>query len=483
MQAGPITPAPLAEPRPAGWRNELVALTRLATPLVAANLLQMAVAAVDVIFLGRLGTLELAAATMGVFLFTLLLYAVIGLTSAAAPLIAAELGQRAHAVREVRRSVRMALWVGVAAALLVMAVLANGERLLLLADQDPRVARQAGRFLDILLWAVIPGVVAGVLRTVAAALGRPGWAFAVTGLALALSILVNWLLVFGNAGFPRLGLEGSAIASVVSTAGMVLAYLLIFVADRRLRRYRLFGRWWRPEWSRAREIVRLGVPIMLTWLFEGALFGGAAILMGLIGVTEVAAHAVALNIAAVAFQVPFGVAQAATIRVGLAYGARDAEWVARAGRTALALGIGFMGVSAVAMWLAPRLFISAYIDVDAPQNVAVVPLALQYLAVAAVFQLVDGAQAVAAGVLRGVQDTRVPMLVALFGYWVVGFGTAAVLGFTTTLAGTGIWIGLAAGLLVVSVLLLWRWSARERLGLLGPRPAWKKGSEKRPRPH
>ncbi|MBW6522540.1 MATE family efflux transporter [Sphingomonas sp. RHCKR47] len=471
MHAGPTTPAPLDEPRPAGWRDELVALTRLASPLVAANLLQMAVAAVDVIFVGRLGTLELAAATMGVFLFNLLLYAVIGLTSAAAPLIAAELGQRAHAVREVRRSVRMALWVGVAASLLVMAVLANGERLLLLADQDPRVAMQAGRFLDILLLAVIPGVVAGVLRTVAAALGRPGWAFVVTGLALGLSVLVNWLLVFGNAGFPRLGLEGSAIASVVSTAGMLVAYLMIFAIDRRLRRYRLFGRWWRPEWSRAREIVRLGVPIMLTWLFEGALFGGAAILMGLIGVTEVAAHAVALNIAAVAFQVPFGVAQAATIRVGLAFGARDADWVARAGHTALALGIGFMGVSAFAMWLAPRLFISAYIDVDAAQNAAVVPLALRYLAVAAVFQLVDGAQAVAAGALRGVQDTRVPMLVALFGYWVVGFGTAAVLGFATPLAGTGIWIGLAAGLLVVSVLLLWRWSARDRLGLLRPRPA------------
>ena len=471
MHAASTTPAPLVEPRPAGWQGELLALTRLATPLVAANLLQMAVAAVDVIFVGRLGTLELAAATMGVFLFNLLLYAMIGLTSAAAPLIAAELGQRAHAVREVRRSVRMAMWVGVAGALVVMVVLANGERLLLLADQDPRVAVRAGHFLDILLLAAIPGVLAGVLRTAAAALGRAGWAFAVTGLALALSILVNWLLVFGNAGFPRLGLEGSAIASVVSLSGMALAYLLIVLLDPKLRRYRLLGRWWRAEWSRAREIVRLGVPIMLTWLFEGALFGGAAILMGLIGVTEVAAHAVALNIAAVAFQVPFGVAQAATIRVGLAFGAGDHAWVARAGRTALGLGIGFMGVSAVAMWLAPRFFISAYVDVDAAQNAAVVPLAMQYLAVAAVFQLVDGAQAVAAGVLRGVQDTRVPMLVALFGYWVVGFGTAAVLGFGTALAGTGIWIGLAAGLLVVSVLLLWRWSARERLGLLIPRPA------------
>jgi putative MATE family efflux protein len=458
--------APLAGPAPANAREELRALVRLAGPLVGANLLQMAVSAVDVIFVGRLGKVELAAATLGVFLFNLLMYAGIGLTSAAAPLIAAELGQRRHAVREVRRSFRMALWVGAAMAAVFVLILAHGETVLRLAHQDAEVARRAGRFLDILLVAIVPGIAAGVMRTAAAALGRPGWAFVVTALALGLGILGNWVFVFGHLGAPALGLEGSALASVISLTAMALAYAAILAFDPKLRRYRLWGRWWVAEWSRFGEIVRLGVPIMLTWLFEGALFGGAALLMGLIGVTEVAAHAVALNIAAVAFQVPFGVAQAATIRVGMAYGARDRAWIARAGRMALAVGIGFMGVSAVAMWTIPRVFVSFYLDVRAPGNAVLVGLAVRYLAVAAVFQLVDGAQAVAAGVLRGVQDTRVPMLVALFGYWVVGFGVAAVLGFRTPLAGVGIWMGLAVGLLVVSVLLLWRWSARERLGLV-----------------
>ena len=464
--ADPGALTPLVGPPLATWRDELGALVRLAGPLVGANLLQMAVAAVDVIFVARLGTLELAAATLGVFIFNLLMYAMIGLTSAAAPLIAAELGRRRHAVRQVRRSFRMALWVGAAGTVIVIAILAHGETLLLLAGQDPVVSRRAGQFLDVLLIATVPGVAAGIMRTTAAALGRPGWAFVVTGLALLLGILGNWLLVFGNAGFPALGLEGSAIASVVSLTAMALAYGLILQIDPKLRRYRLFGRWWRSEWSRFREIVRLGVPIMLTWMFEGALFGGAAILMGLIGVAEVAAHAVALNIAAVAFQVPFGISQAATIRVGMAFGARDHAWITRAGRVALTLGIGFMFVSATAMWVAPRLFVSAYIDVDATANVVVVGLAVQYLAIAAIFQLVDGAQAVAAGVLRGVQDTRVPMVIALFGYWVVGFGVSALLGFRTPLTGVGIWIGLAAGLLVVSILLLMRWSMRARLGLL-----------------
>ncbi|QNQ11822.1 MATE family efflux transporter [Sphingomonas alpina] len=446
--------------------GELRALLWLAGPLVGANLLQMGVAGVDVIFVARLGTVEFAAATLGVFMFNVIMFALIGLTSAAAPIIAAELGRRAHAVREVRRSFRMALWLAILGALPFLIVLAHGETLLLAAGQDPAVARRAGAFLDITLFALVPGIAAAVMRTTAAALGRPGWAFLVTGLALLTAILGNWCLVFGNAGFPALGLEGSGIATVVTMTVMMLCYVAILLRDRGLRRYRLFGRWWRTEWPRFFEIVRLGVPIALTWTFEGALFGGAAILMGLIGVAEVAAHAIALNIAAVAFQVPFGVAQAATIRVGMAYGARDHLWISRAGRVALIVGIGFMVVTATSIWTLPRLFISAYIDADAPANAVVVGLALQYLAVAALFQLVDGAQAVAAGILRGVQDTRIPMLIAAFGYWVIGFGTAILLGFTFGLQGVGIWLGLGAGLLAVSALLLWRWSARGRLGLL-----------------
>lgn len=468
MEALQTIPA-LTAPPPQSWRQELRALLKLAGPMVGANLLHMAVAAVDVIFVARLGTVDLAAVTLGVFLFNLLMFALIGLTSAASPLIAAELGRRTHAVREVRRSFRMAMWVAGAAAVPAILILAHGETLLLLVGQDAEVARRAGGFLDILLFAIVPGVADGVMRNTAAALGRPGWAFVVTAMALGVAILANWCLVFGNAGFPALGLNGSALASVISLSVMMVAYVLILFLDPRLRRYRLFGRWWNAEWSRFLQIIRLGVPIMLTWIFEAALFGGAAILMGLIGVAEVAAHAIALNIAAIAFQIPFGVAQAATIRVGMAYGAIDHAWIARAGKVALSVGIGAMAVTASLIWLAPRLFVSAYVDVDAPANAVVVGLAIQYLAVAAMFQLVDGAQAVAAGILRGLQDTRVPMIIAGLGYWVAGFGTSIVLGFGLDWQGVGIWAGLAVGLAVVSVLLGWRWARREDFGLL-PQP-------------
>lgn len=456
---------PLVEPRPADWRAEARALARLAGPLVGANLLQMGVYAIDVMFVARLGTVEFAAATLGVFVFSVIFWSLMSLATACAPIIAAELGRRRHAVREVRRSFRMALWLAVFVAIPFSAVMLCGERLLLLAGQDPRVAARAGAFLDILFLALVPSLFAAVMRTVAAALGRPGWAMLVTAMALVLGLIANWLLVFGNAGVPALGLEGSAIASVIVSSAMMIAYALILTLDPVLRRWRLFGRWWRTEWPRMIDILRLGIPIALTVTMEGALFGGASILMGLIGVTEVAAHAVALNIAALAFQVPLGVAQAATIRVGLGYGAGDRAWIARAGRVAITVGIGFMGLTAILMWVVPRALIGIYVDVDAASEVAVVALAVRLLAIAALFQLFDGAQAVAAGVLRGLQDTRIPMLIAGVGYWIVGFGTAILFGFVLPYGAVGIWLGLLSGLIVVSALLLWRWRARERLGL------------------
>nr|MBA3898420.1 MATE family efflux transporter [Sphingomonadaceae bacterium] len=203
---------PLVGHAPVSARAELRALVALAAPLVGANFLQMAVYAVDVVFVARLGPAEFAASTLGVFLYGLCMWALVGLTTACAPLIAAELGAHAHAVREVRRSFRMALWLALIASAPFMLLLAHGETILRFVGQDSHVAHRAGAFLDILLFALMPSVAAGVMRTAAAALGRPGWALGVTALALLAGIAGNWLLVFGHGGFPALGLEGSAIA-------------------------------------------------------------------------------------------------------------------------------------------------------------------------------------------------------------------------------------------------------------------------------
>ncbi|MDG2005646.1 MAG: MATE family efflux transporter [Novosphingobium sp.] len=448
------------------FRVEFGATVRLAVPLAAANLLQMGVYAIDVMFVARLGAAPLAAASLAVSLFGLFVWGITGLTSAVAPLIAAELGRRGHAVRAVRRDLRMAFWLAGIVGLMAVAACGFGEAIMLATGQDPTIAAQAGGFLDILRWAAIPMVVANVLRIFVSALGRPLVATAITALALAVNALGNYALVFGNLGAPALGLNGSAIASNITAIGTVMAYMLVIGTDRRMRRYRILGRLWRPEWERLKQIVKIGIPIALTVVAEGGLFGSAAFLMGRIGAVELAAHAVALQVAAIFFQVPYGVGQAATIRVGYHYGAGNRAAIGQAGWAALAVGTGFMCLSATAMLLAPRLILSAYVDPAAVANAAMVGFAVQYLVIAAAFQLFDGIQTVAAGVLRGLQDTRVPMVIAVTGYWLIGFVTAAILGLGTPLEGIGVWLGLALSLVVVAVLLLLRWHRRERLALM-----------------
>lgn len=456
-------PLPL---RSEGWRDEIAATFRLAWPLALANLLQMLVHAVDVIFVARLGERELAASSLGIALFGLLLWAFSGLTGIVAALIAEELGRKRHAVREVRRSVRMGLWLAVLSGAVGMAICWYGEAIMLASGQDQDIAARTGDFLNIILWAMVPMILANVLRNFVSALGRPIFATAITFLALGASVLGNYAFVFGNLGAPALGLEGSALASVLTSLFVLASYIVAILGDRRLRRYRIFGNWWRPEWRRFRDLVRLGTPVMVIILAEAGLFSGAALLMGRIGAAELAGHTVALQIAALAFQIPFGVGQAATIRVGYHYGAGNRAAIGRAGWVGIVMGGGFMMLTAAAMIFAPELLLGIYVDPADPANAALGGFAIQFMLVAAAFQLFDGVQAVAAGALRGLQDTRVPMLIAIFSYWVPGFGTAIWLGFYTPLAGTGVWIGLAAGLVFAAGLLTFRWSRRERLALV-----------------
>lgn len=448
------------------WRGETLATLRLAGPLAAANLAQMLVHAIDVIFVARLGSDALAAASLSISLFGLMIWSLSGMAGMVAALIAAELGRKRHAVREVRRSARMGMWLAVATGLVAAGICALGEPIMLAARQDPHVAALAGDFLGVLMWACVPALFANVLRNFVSALGRPVFATMITVLAIGVSALGNYAFVFGNLGMPALGLRGSALASTLTSVFMLLAYVAVISSDRRLRRYRVFGNWWRPEWRRLGEIVRKGTPVTLTIMAEAGLFSGAAFLMGLIGPQQLAGHTIALQLAALAFQVPQGVAQAATIRVGYYFGAREYEAIGRAGWSAIAIGTGFMTITALLMLFAPTTIIRLYVDPAAPENAALVGYALAYMTVAAAFQLVDGLQVVAAGALRGLQDTRKPMWIAIFGYWVPGLGTGVALGFFTPLAGTGIWIGLAVGLVAVAILLVHRWNRRARLGLL-----------------
>jgi MATE family multidrug resistance protein len=447
------------------WRQEVKAMLALAWPMILTNLAQAAMTATDVMIIGRLGADALAAGALGSNLYFAPLIFGLGLAYATSPMMAAELGRKKHSVRDVRRTVRQGLWLSVLAVIPIWILLWNAEPVLLLMRQEPALAKQAGLYLHGLQWAVLPFYGYIVLRSFISALERPRWALLIMVIAVALNAVLNWLLVFGKLGFPALGIFGSGLATSIASGVMFAGMAVVVSVHPKFRRYHLFGRFWRADWPRFWALLKLGAPISGILAFEVTVFNAAAFLMGLIGAAQLAAHAIALQIASVTFMIPLGLAQAATVRVGLAYGAGDADGIGRSGWTAFVLGVSFMGLMALVMIAFPKMLISAFIDIGDAANAAVVGYAVTFLAFAALFQVADGAQAVGAGMLRGLQDTTVPMIYAAIGYWGIGMTLGVALAFHFGAGGSGIWLGLCAGLAVVAVLLIYRWTQRDRLGL------------------
>lgn len=441
-------------------------MTALSWPLILTNLTMALIGASDVLMIGWLGAEQLAAASLGFNLAMLAAIFCMGLMTASAPMIASELGRKHNSVRDVRRTFRQTMWVAASIILPIWLVLWHAEALLLAMGQLPELAAQAQIYVRAYMFSILPFMLLLVMRNFISALERPLWSLIIGTIGVLANIAINYALIFGNWGFPALGILGAGVASVLTNALMVLGMALVLTRDRQFRRYQLFGNFWRPDWARFRGVWSLGLPIAVAFGLEGGVFSIAVLLMGLIDTLSVAAHAIALQIASISFMVPMGLAQAATVRVGLGYGRRDAAMIHRAGWTAFVLGTGFMTLMAFSLWLFPVQLASLFIDYSNPDADAVLALAVEFLALAAIFQIVDGAQVVGAGMLRGLQDTRVPMLFAGFGYWIVGIGVGAGLAFWADWDGVGIWAGLASGLAVVAVLMLIRWMMRDRLGLV-----------------
>ena len=442
------------------------ATVRLAYPLVLTNLTLALIHATDVVLLGWVGPRALAAGALGINLYTAFLIFGLGLVTAAAPMLARELGARRHSVREVRRTVRQAMWAAAAIALPVWLMLWNAEAILLGLGQEPGLAADAATFVRALQWGLLPSLFYYVLRSFVAALERPIWSLIVAGVAVVCNASLNYVLIFGKLGFPALGLLGAGIGSAITNLLMFVGLAVVVTRQRKFRRYRLFGRFWRSDWSRFAEIWRLGLPIGVTLALEITIFNAAVFIMGWFGTASLAAHAIAIQIAALSFMVPLGLSQAVTVRVGLALGRGDRDGVTRAGWTSFVLGVAFMGLMGLVMISIPHALVYLFLDESNPANAPVISLAVSFLAIAALFQIVDGAQAVGAGMLRGLHDTKIPMIYAAIGYWVIGLAIGLALAFALDWRGFGIWVGLAAGLAVVAVLMIWRWVSRERLGLL-----------------
>ncbi|HEX6000898.1 MAG TPA: MATE family efflux transporter, partial [Hyphomicrobiaceae bacterium] len=402
----------------ASWRRELTETVRLAAPMAATQLGQIAMMTTDLALLGRLGDRFVAAAALAHTVLFAAFMLGLGLVSAVAPLASQAFGARQP--RLVRRSVRVGLWAAVIAGVPLTAAQMWGEDMLLAMGQDPTSAELAGRYLAGLAWSLIPAWAFIALRNFMSAVNRPEPALWITLAAIPLNAVLGYALIYGALGAPRLDILGAGVATTFVNLAMCAAAVRLAYARPPFRKYRVLGRFWRPDWALSRELLAVGVPISGAFLLEFGMFAIAALLMGRIGATALAAHAIALQTAAILFMVPFGISLAATVRVGQAAGRRNAEGTRQAGIAAVGLAAGFM----LAMTVLVVLFRHAIPPVFLGTGVAAetAALAALLLALGATFFLTDGIQTVAAGALRGLNDTRVPLLIAAVSYWGAGVG-------------------------------------------------------------
>lgn len=432
--------------------------------MAGSQLAQMAIMTTDVVLLGRLSREALAAAAIGntVFYFAWLLGSGPGM--AVAPVVAQILGARPGDRRHVRATVRMGLWVTMLAALPLMLIMLNARWILSHLGQDPDLAAGAGVFVSMLAIGLPFALGYQALRSFTAALGKPMAALWVMLAAIVVNGVLGYGLIFGVWGLPKLGLLGSGLATAVSSIFQFVAMVVVIWLTPSLRVYRIFRRAHRPVPVRVRELIRLGVPISMTMIFEAMLFNTMTLVMGTFGAVAVAAHQIALNFASITFMVPLGLGMASTVRVGLAVGRDDMAGARRAGVTAMVLSVGFISVVAVFMVLFGKEIAALYLGSGRAGDDQVIALGAQFLLIAAAFQVFDALQVVGAQALRGLKDARVPMILAGVSYWLVGAPVCILLGIGMKMQGLGIWIGLAVGLAVAAVAMTWRFARITRSG-------------------
>jgi MATE family multidrug resistance protein len=445
----------------AAWIAETRELLKLALPLVATQVLQMAIGTTDTLMLARFSKEAMAGAVLGNTMFYFCWMLGSGPSAAVSPMIAHILGADPDNVKDVRAVARMGFWSVLMVGLPLMIFLWSAKPLLMLLGQSESLATAAAAFVIPISIGLPFSLGFQVLRNYTTALSKPNASLIVAVFSVLYNALADYALIYGHFGFPRLGLLGSGIASASSFFAGFLLMLAVVRWTPKLHKYRVFRDFRSYDWSVLREIYVLGLPIGLTMLFEATLFFSSNFFMGHFGLDYLAAHNIAMNIPSITFMVPLGIAMAATVRVGLGAGAGDAEAARRAGWAAIATATAFMTVTSVILWNWPLEIAQLYLPATAG-NMPALLLAVTFLHVAAVFQIVDGVQVTAALSLRGLKDAQAPMWIAGASYGLAGFPTCLLFAFGFGLKGLGIWYGLAFGLAVAAVLMCWRfwWMSR-----------------------
>jgi MATE family multidrug resistance protein len=453
-----IEPASIAPPAATTTRGhlavEFIDTLRLAAPMALTQLGQIVMMTTDLALVGRLGEEAVAGAALANTVYFVTFTLGMGVVSAVAPLAAQAFGARDP--HRVRRALRVGLWAALLISLPMMAFPIYGEAILRMLGQAETPARLAQQYLFGLVWGATPALWLLAIRGFMGALNRPQPVLWITLAAIPANALLVYLLIHGELGLPPLGLFGAGLAHSMVNFAMFLAGLWFAVFRRPFAKYRVLGHVWRIDWTMMRQLFAIGAPISIAFLMEYGMFSAAALLTGLIGTAALAAHQIALQVTAILFMVPLGIGMAATVRVGHAMGRNDAAGVRHAGLVAAWLGI-LLGAGLTLLVIVGRFAIARFfLGATSGSADATLELAATLLLVGATFFVTDGLQSIMAGSLRGMKDTRIPLMFAAVSYWLIGFPAAWGLAFPAHLGAVGVWIGLSLGTLVYATLLVLR---------------------------
>jgi len=434
-------------------RGEIGPMLRLGAPLALGELGWMAMGIVDILMAGRLGAAALGASSLGTMVVYPVAICATGMLLGMDALVAQSHGAGDPA--DSRRTLVNGVWLAAALTPLVALATLGLIPLLRAGGANPRVMLLLAPYLRALVWGMPGLMLYAALRRYLQAVDCAGpVAFALVSANL-VNLAGNWMLMFGHWGAPALGLEGSGLATSIARTYMAAFLLGAILWRERLDAGRLPPVSWRPALARLRRLAALGLPAAGQILFEGAVFAVVSALAARLDEASLAAHSIALQVTSTTYMVPLGIASAAAVRVGQARGRKRPAEAASAGWTAILLGTVFMSAAGVLLAAEPRWIARLFIA-----DPAVIRLAAVLLRIAAVLELFDGLQTVATGALRGLGDTRSPMLAHLAGYWIVGLPVTWVLCFPLGWGARGIWVGLTSAIVIVATVLVLVWARR-----------------------
>ena len=438
--------------------TELKALLRLAGPLVASQLAHMLMVLTDTLMMARISPQALAGGGLGAAGYSLVSIFCLGVIAAVGTLVAIRKG--AGDIAGATRLAQAGIWLAWGLSLAAALALWNLKPVLLAFGQQPANVDSAMQLLTLLPLA-LPGYLTFMaLRGFTSALGHSTPVMVISLIGTVFNYLFNHALIDGWMGLPKLGLVGIGMVTALVSLGMAIALALYVRWHRAYDDYPLRRGLTRPSWTALGELWRLGLPIGGTYLVEIGLFAFAALCMGVLGATELAAHQIALQVVSTAFMVPTGLSYAVTMRVGLYYGAGQLLAARSAGRVGILFGASLMFAFAALFWLLPEALVGLFIDRHDPAFAAIFQLAVQLIMVAAWFELFDGVQTIAMGSIRGLRDAKTTFVIGLLCYWVVGAPSAWLLTFNLGVGAVGVWWGLALGLGCAAVVLTWAFEWR-----------------------